>query len=215
MIRVFLVDDHEVVRGGIAKLIDAEPDLEVIGEAATAKQAVGRIAATSADVVVLDVHLPDGSGIDVCREVRSAQPAVQCLIFTAYDDDKAIYAAVLAGAAGYVLKDIRGQNLIESIRRVAGGHNLIDRTMSDSVVAQIDQAQSGSVQSDLTTRERDVLQLIAEGLTNRQIGGRLDLAEKTVKNYVSAILAKLGMQRRTQAAVYRAMLPTVVKPEAR
>jgi two-component system response regulator DevR len=215
MIRVFLVDDHEVVRGGVAELIDAEPDMEIVGEAGTAKQAVGRIIATCPDVVVLDVHLPDGSGIDVCREVRSAQPTVRCLIFTAFDDDTAIYAAVLAGASGYVMKDIRGQNLLESIRRVAAGQNLIDRTMSDSVVAQIEQTRAESVQSDLTAREREVLELIAEGLTNRQIGARMELAEKTVKNYVSAILAKLGMERRTQAAVYRARLPSATAPEVR
>jgi two-component system, NarL family, response regulator DevR len=206
MTRVFLVDDHEIVRRGIAELIAAESDLEVIGEAATAKQAVGRIAATSPDVVVLDVHLPDGSGIDVCREVRSANPSVRCLILTAFDDDEAGYAAVLAGASGYVLKDIRGHNLIESVRAVARGRSLIDPAVARRVAGRVDEVHPGPDELDLTQRERQVLQLIADGLTNRQIGDQLDLAEKTVKNYVSALLAKLGMTRRTQAAVYGAKL---------
>jgi two-component system, NarL family, response regulator DevR len=206
MTRVFLVDDHEIVRRGIADLIDAEPDLEVVGEAATAKQAVARVAATAPDVAVLDVHLPDGSGIDVCRDIRSANPSVRCLILTAFDDDKASYAAVLAGASGYVLKDIRGQNLIDSIRAVARGRSLISAAMKRRVVDRIGEANHGSPDLDLTQRERQVLELIADGLTNRQIGDRLELAEKTVKNYVSALLAKLGMSRRTQAAVYGAKL---------
>jgi two-component system response regulator DevR len=206
MTTVFLVDDHEIVRRGILELIEAEPDLTVIGEAATARQALGRIGATLPDVAVLDVKLPDRSGIDVCREVRAAYPSVRCLILTAFDDDKANYAAVLAGASGYVLKDIRGQNLIESIRRVAKGHSLIDPSMTRRIVAQINETQSASPHSDLTMRERQVLELIADGLTNRQIGERLQLAEKTVKNYVSTLLTKLGMERRTQAAVYGARL---------
>jgi two-component system, NarL family, response regulator DevR len=206
MTRVFLVDDHEIVRRGIADLIDAEPDLEVVGEAATAKQAVARVAATAPDVAVLDVHLPDGSGIDVCRDIRSANPSVRCLILTAFDDDKASDAAVLAGASGYVLKDIRGQSLIESIRAVARGRSLISAAMTRRVVDRIGEANHGSPDLDLTQRERQVLELIADGLTNRQIGDRLELAEKTVKNYVSALLAKLGMSRRTQAAVYGAKL---------
>lgn len=202
MTTVFLVDDHEIVRRGITELIEAEPDLTVIGEAATARQALGRIGATLPDVAVLDVKLPDRSGIDVCREVRAAHPSVHCLILTAFDDDKANYAAVLAGASGYVLKDIRGQNLIESIRRVASGHSLIDPAMTKRILAQINETQSASPRSDLTMRERQVLELIADGLTNRQIGERLQLAEKTVKNYVSGLLRKLGLERRTQAAVY-------------
>jgi DNA-binding NarL/FixJ family response regulator len=206
MTKVFLVDDHEIVRHGIADLINAEPDLEVIGEAATARQALGRIAATLPDIAVLDVKLPDGNGIDVCRDIKSAHPGVKCLILTAFDDDKASYAAVLAGASGYVLKDIRGQNLIASIRKVAGGGSLIDWTMRKRVVEQINEEQSGSAEFDLTPRERQVLEHIADGLTNRQIGEQLELAEKTVKNYVSALLAKLGMERRTQAAVYGAKL---------
>jgi DNA-binding NarL/FixJ family response regulator len=204
MTRVFLLDDHEIVRRGIADLIDAEDDLEVVGEAGTAAQALGRIAATRPDVAVLDVHLPDGSGIDVCREVRSTHPDVACLILTAFDDDKASYAAVLAGAAGYVLKDIRGQGLIDGIRTVARGGSLVDPAMTKRVVSRIQEQKPASPEVDLTLRERQVLALIAEGLTNRQIGERLELAEKTVKNYVSGLLMKLGMERRTQAAVYGA-----------
>ncbi|MBX0298931.1 response regulator transcription factor [Cryobacterium sp. 1639] len=206
MIRVFLVDDHEVVRRGIADMINAEPDLEVVGEAATARQAVARVAATVPDVAVLDVRLPDGSGIDVCRAIRSANPVVQCLMLTAYDDDKASYSAVLAGASGYVLKDIRGQHLVESIRRVARGESLVQKAVTRKVVTELTGTAADSPASNLTTRERQVLELIAEGLTNRQIGDQLDLAEKTVKNYVSGLLAKLGMARRTQAAVYGAGL---------
>jgi len=205
MIRVFLVDDHEIVRRGVADLIDAEADLQVVGEASTARQAMGRIEATSPDVAVLDVRLPDGSGIDLCRAIRSAHPEIHCLMLTAYDDDEASYTAVLAGASGYVLKDIKGQGLIGSIRQVAAGRNLMDRAVTRRVVETATQAQGPAV--ELSLRERQVLDLIAEGFTNRQIGERLDLAEKTVKNYVSGLLAKLGMERRTQAAVYGAQNP--------
>ncbi|MEX1079121.1 MAG: response regulator transcription factor [Homoserinimonas sp.] len=205
MIRVFLLDDHEIVRTGVADLINSEPDLDVVGEASTVRQAFGRIAATLPDVAVLDVRLPDGNGIDLCRDIRSAHPEVHCLMLTAYDDDEAVYTAVLAGASGYVLKDIRGQRLVESIRRVADGKNLMDPSAARRVV----QAARSETSQDalLTLRERQVLELIAEGLTNRQIGERLRLAEKTVKNYVSGLLAKLGMERRTQAAVYGSQLP--------
>jgi len=211
--RVFVVDDHEIVRRGIADMIDAEHDLEVVGEASTAQQALSRVAATLPDVVVLDVRLPDGSGIDVCRSILSAHPEVRCLMLTAYDDDRASYAAVLAGASGYVLKDIRGQKLIEGIRAVAAGRSLVTRAVSDKVVDSLTATATASASAaasrdvpDLTLRERQVLGLIADGLTNRQIGERLELAEKTVKNYVSGLLAKLGMERRTQAAVYGARL---------
>jgi len=208
--RVFLVDDHEIVRRGIAEIIDTERDLEVVGEASTAQQALGRVAAILPDIVVLDVRLPDGSGIDVCRSILSAHPEMRCLMLTAYDDDQASYAAVLAGASGYVLKDIRGQKLVEGIRAVAAGRTLITRAVSDKVVSTLTASAASSSAPDvpeLTLRERQVLGLIADGLTNRQIGERLDLAEKTVKNYVSGLLAKLGMERRTQAAVYGAQLP--------
>jgi DNA-binding NarL/FixJ family response regulator len=206
MTRVFLVDDHEIVRRGIAELIDRESDLEVVGEAGTVRDALGRGAATRPDVVVLDVKLPDGSGIDLCRAIRSAHPDLPCLMLTAYDDDEASVAAVLAGAAGYVLKDIRGQSLVEGIRKVASGGSLISPTVSARVRAGLSRPPSSRPDDgpELTLRERQVLELIADGLTNRQIGDRLSLAEKTVKNYVSELLAKLGMERRTQAAVYAA-----------
>jgi len=205
MIRVFLVDDHEIVRRGIGDLINAEDDLEVVGESASVAHTLGRVAATKPDVAVLDVRLPDGSGIDLCRAIRSAHPDIQCIMLTAYDDDEASYSAVLAGAAGYVLKDIRGQNLIDGIRRVARGESLLAKGLATRVVASLSASVAPEIAGpELTLRERQVLELIAEGLTNRQIGERLELAEKTVKNYVSGLLAKLGMERRTQAAVYGA-----------
>ncbi|MEO8261616.1 MAG: response regulator transcription factor [Pseudolysinimonas sp.] len=208
MTRVFLVDDHEIVRRGIADLINAENDLEVVGESPTVAHTLARIAATRPDVAVLDVRLPDGSGIDLCRAIRSANPDLECIMLTAYDDDEASYSAVLAGAAGYVLKDIRGQNLIEGIRRVARGESLMPKGLGARVVASLSTPPATPAEGpDLTLRERQVLDLIAEGLTNRQIGDRLELAEKTVKNYVSGLLAKLGMERRTQAAVYGATRP--------
>jgi DNA-binding NarL/FixJ family response regulator len=202
MIRVFLLDDHELVRRGITALLNAEPDIEVVGEASTAAQARARIRAVRPDVAILDVRLPDGSGIDVCREVRSDNPEVKCLILTGYDDDEAIYAAVLAGAAGYVIKDVHGSGLLDSLRKVAAGKQLIHPSLSNRVVQRItDTHQSDPRLESLNARERDILPLIAEGLTNREIGDRLGLAEKTVKNYISGLLAKLGLQRRTQAAV--------------
>lgn len=211
MTRVFLVDDHEIVRRGLVELIDGERDLEVVGESGTIRGTLARIAATRPDVAVLDVRLPDGNGIDLCRVIRSEYPELHCLILTAYDDDQASYAAVIAGASGYVLKDIRGQGLIDGIRRVARGESLISRTITDRVVASLrpPDADVGTPDPhpDLTLRERQILDLIADGLTNRQIGERLDLAEKTIKNYVSGLLAKLGMERRTQAAVYRTQHP--------
>jgi len=203
MTTVFLVDDHEIVRRGIADLINLERDLDVVGEAATVDRTLARIAATLPDVAVLDVRLPDGSGIDLCRDIRSAHPDTRCIILTAYDDDQASYAAVLAGASGYVLKDIRGQKLIETIRRVAAGETLVRREVAAQVVVNLTQPDRDT-SPDLSLRERQILELIAEGMTNRQIGERLELAEKTVKNYVSGLLAKLGMERRTQAAVYGA-----------
>ena len=205
--RVFLVDDHEIVRRGIAELLERESDIEIVGESGSVRGALGRIAATEPDVVVLDVRLPDGSGVDLCRSIRSEHPEIACIMLTAFDDDDASYAAVLAGAAGYVLKDIRGQNLVEGIRRVATGQTLIPAIVRDRIVAVLTRPepliQGGPA---LTLRETQVLHLIADGMTNRQIGERLELAEKTVKNYVSGLLAKLGMERRTQAAVYGAQL---------
>ena len=202
MIRVFLLDDHELVRRGISALLAAEVDIEVVGEASTAAQAIGRIRATTPDVAVLDVRLPDGSGIDVCRDIRSSLPGTRCLMLTGYDDDEAIYAAVLAGASGYVIKDIRGSGLVDSVRAVAAGRSLLDPALNRRVVERINENHEADPRlQSLTIRERQILPLIAEGLTNREIGERLNLAEKTVKNYISGLLSKLGLQRRTQAAV--------------
>jgi two-component system response regulator DevR len=207
MTRVFLVDDHEIVRNGVANLIDAQPDLDVVGEADSVRQALARIPAAAPDVVVLDLRLPDGDGIELCRAIRSAEPQIRCLMLTAHDDDEASIAAVLAGASGYELKSIRGRNLTDAIRRVARGESLVSRGVAERVVAVAAASPAsddgpGSPATELTLRERQVLRCIGDGLTNRQIGERLGLAEKTVKNYVSGLLAKLGMQRRTQAAVY-------------
>lgn len=205
MIRVFLVDDHEVVRRGVAELLDAQGDLRVVGESGTAASTLPRIAATSPDVVLLDVRLPDGDGIELCRAIRSRFPRVRCLVFTAFDDDEATYAAVLAGAAGYVLKDVRGPSLVEAVRRVARGGSLLSPSVVARLVTALDRPSAPERDADeppLTRRERQLLRLISEGLTNRQIGERLGIREKTVKNYVSGLLAKLGMERRTQAAVY-------------
>lgn len=205
MISVFLVDDHEIVRRGVADLIQSAPDLHVVGEASTVRQAAGRIAATSPDVALLDVRLPDGSGIDLCRTIRSRNPAVACLILTGYDDDAAVSAAMLAGAAGYVLKDVGGSRLLDAIRAVASGRSLIDAAVAQRAAAMIrrraddDDPRLGS----LGLRERQILRLIADGLTNRQIGERLGIAEKTVKNYVSSLLSKLGLERRTQAVAFQ------------
>ena len=202
MIRVFLLDNHELVRRGISALLAAEVDIEVVGEASTAAQAIGRIRATTPDVAVLDVRLPDGSGIDVCRDIRSSLPGTHCLMLTGYDDDEAIYAAVLAGASGYVIKDIRGSGLVDSVRAVAAGRSLLDPALNRRVVERINENHEADPRlQSLTIRERQILPLIAEGLTNREIGERLNLAEKTVKNYISGLLSKLGLQRRTQAAV--------------
>jgi two-component system response regulator DevR len=206
-VRVFLLDDHELVRRGIADLLGSVPGFEVVGEAATTEQALNRIPAVRPDVAILDVRLPDGSGIDVCRQIRSAFPATYCLMLTSYDDQDAILVAVLAGASGYVLKEVRGANLVDSVRRVALGESLIERSLVDKVMARIRHSEPPDRRSaGLTQREIEVLDLIADGLTNRQIGERLFLAEKTVKNYVSSLLAKLGMERRTQAAVFGAQL---------
>ncbi len=202
MTRVFLVDDHEIVRRGIADLIDAERDLEVVGESGQVRGTLAKIGVTRPDVVVLDVRLPDGDGIELCRAIRSAHPEMRCLMLTAYDDDEASRSAVLAGASGYVLKEIRARGLIEGVRKVAAGGTLLSARVSERI-AESFAAPRVDDEPGLTLRERQVLDLITEGLTNRQIGDRLGLAEKTVKNYVSGLLAKLGMERRTQAAVYR------------
>lgn len=206
MTRVFVVDDHEIVRTGLTGLINAQADLEVVGEAATQRQAVGRVAATRPDVVVLDVRLAEGSGIDACRVIRSREPGIRCLMLTAFDDDEASCASVLAGASGYVLKDIRGERLVEGIRAVARGESLLTPLLAGRAVISLALDRGDPAVRSLTSRERQVLELISQGLTNRQIGEQLDLAEKTVKNYVSGVLSKLGMERRTQAAVFGAEL---------
>ncbi|MFJ2552635.1 response regulator [Microbacterium sp. NPDC087591] len=206
MIRVFLVDDHSVVRRGIAQILDAEDGFEVVGESGAVRGTLGRVAATRPDVVILDIRLPDGSGVDLCRSIRSESPGIRCLMLTAFDDDAASAASVLAGASGYVLKTIRGTSLIDAIHQVASGADVMPQAVTDRVRAGLSDRASRvpAREEPLTLRERQILQLISEGLTNRQIGDRLGLAEKTVKNYVSGLLAKLGMQRRTQAAVYGA-----------
>ncbi|MCU1433151.1 MAG: transcriptional regulator [Actinotalea sp.] len=204
-IRVFLLDDHEIVRRGLRELLEREDDIEVVGESGSAQEAQRRIPALRPDVAVLDARLPDGSGIDVCREVRSQDPTIKALILTSYDDDEALFSAIMAGAAGYVLKEVRGTDLVDGIRRVASGQSLLDPAVTAQVLERL---RNGPAQDPrlegLTAQERRILELISDGLSNRQIAEAMFLAEKTVKNYVSSILAKLGMERRTQAAVFRA-----------
>jgi DNA-binding NarL/FixJ family response regulator len=201
-IRVFLVDDHEIVRRGVRNLLESEGDIEIVGEAGTAAEATAAILALRPDVCVLDANLPDGSGIEVCREVREVDPSIKGLILTSYDDDNAISAAILAGAAGYVLKQIEGSSLVSGVRLVASGHSLIDPAVATRVVEQVQfHRRSLDLLTDLTPQQSKILFLIAEGLTNRQIAERLFLAEKTVKNHVTGLLARLGVKHRTQAAV--------------
>jgi DNA-binding NarL/FixJ family response regulator len=208
-IKVFLLDDHEVVRRGVRDMLEAEPDITVVGEAGTAESALARIPALRPDVAVLDVRLPDGDGVSVCREIRSRMPEVACLMLTSFGDDEALFDAIMAGAAGYVLKQIRGTDLIGAVRTVARGESMLDPEAASKVMARMrDQASKTDPLSGLTPQERKILQLIGEGLTNRQIGERMFLAEKTVKNYVSALFAKLGMERRTQAAAYASRIFT-------
>ena len=202
-IRVFLLDDHEVVRRGLKDLLEAEGDIEVVGESGLADEARRRIPALRPHVAVLDGRLPDGSGIDVCRDIRSGHPEIAALILTSYDDDEALFAAIMAGAAGYVLKQIRGHDLVDAVRRVAAGQSLLDPAVTAQVLDRLRQGPpQDSALAPLTDQERRILELIGEGLTNRQIGERMFLAEKTVKNYVSSLLSKLGLERRTQAAVF-------------
>ncbi|HUR22954.1 MAG TPA: response regulator transcription factor, partial [Acidimicrobiales bacterium] len=196
MTRVFLLDDHEIVRRGLKELLESEEDLVVVGEAGTAAEALERIPATTPDVAVLDVRLPDGDGVEVCREIRSAHPEINCLMLTSYADDEALFSAILAGAAGYVLKQVRGTDLVDSIRRVAQGQSLLDPGVTARVLERLRNPQAPDEHlASLSDQERRILDLIAEGLTNRQIGERMYLAEKTVKNYVSNVLMKLGMSR--------------------
>ncbi len=206
-IRVFLLDDHEIVRRGVRDLLEAEPDITVVGEAGTASSALARIPALRPDVAVLDVRLPDGDGVSVCRDIRSKVPEVACLMLTSFGDDEALFDAIMAGAAGYVLKQIRGTDLVGAVRTVSVGRSLLDPEAASRVMARMrEAAHRADPLAALTGQERKILELIGEGLTNRQIGERLFLAEKTVKNYVSALFAKLGMERRTQAAAYAARL---------
>jgi two-component system, NarL family, response regulator DevR len=206
-IGVFLLDDHEIVRRGVRDLLEAEPDITVVGEAGTAAEALARIPALRPDVAVLDVRLPDGDGVSVCREIRSRMPAVGCLMLTSFGDDEALFDAIMAGASGYVLKQIRGTDLVGAVRTIAGGRSLLDPEAAARVMRRMrDEAERSDPLSGLTEQERKILELIGEGLTNRQIGERMFLAEKTVKNYVSGLFAKLGMERRTQAAAYAARI---------
>jgi two-component system response regulator DevR len=208
-IRVFLLDDHELVRRGVRDLVSAEPDIDVVGEAGTGQEALQRIPATKPDVAVLDVRLGDDpsemSGVEVCREIRSAHPEIACVMLTSYADDEALFASIMAGAAGYVLKQIRGSDLVEGIRRVAAGESLLDPSVTARVLERL-RTPALDPLAALTPQERRILDLITEGMTNRQIGDEMFLAEKTVKNYVSHLLAKLGMERRTEAAAYAATL---------
>lgn len=206
-LRVFLVDDHEVVRNGLRSMLEADGGIEVVGEAGTAAEAITRGVALGPDVAVLDIRLPDGDGIEVCRELRSRLPDVQCLMLTSFADDEALFAAIMAGASGYVLKQIRGSDLVDAVRRVGRGESLIDPAMTKRVFDRLRDGPARDERLDrLSDQERRVLDLVAEGLTNRQIADRLYLAEKTVKNYVSSMLSKLGMDRRSEAAAYAARL---------
>ncbi len=211
-VRVFLLDDHEIVRRGVRELLEMEEDFEVVGEAGTAEDALARIAASVPDVAIIDMRLPDGNGVEVCREVRSRNPEIQCVVLTSFADDEALFDSIMAGAAGYLLKQIKGNDLVDAVRLVAAGQSLLDPNVTARVLERL---RTGPVQDErlarLTEQERKILDLIAEGLTNRQIGERMFLAEKTVKNYVSNLLAKLGMERRTEAAVFATRL---AKPNA-
>jgi two-component system, NarL family, response regulator DevR len=214
-ITVFLLDDHEVVRRGVHEMLTVEDDIEVVGEAGTAAEALARIPAVRPDVAVLDVRLPDGSGVEVCREIRSGDESVKCLMLTSFADDEALFDAIMAGASGYVLKAIRGNELLAAVRDVAAGRSLLDPVATARVLERLrDGGGAGGRRrgegdeklASLTDQERKILDLIGEGLTNRAIGERLHLAEKTIKNYVSSLLSKLGMERRSQAAAYVARL---------
>lgn len=209
-ITVFILDDHEIVRRGLIDLLESHPRMKVVGEASLAVDAVHRIPAVRPDVALLDVRLPDGSGVDVCRDIRSLVPQTRCLMLTSFDDDDALFAAVMAGASGYLLKQVRGSSLTDAIEEIAAGRSLIDPSMTERLLKRLRTPQRTAEEhepaDDLTPREHEILLLITEGMTNRQIGERLFLAEKTVKHYVSGLLTKLGMQRRTQIAAYGSRL---------
>lgn len=214
-IRVYLLDDHEVVRQGLRALLEAGGDIEVVGESGSAVEATARIPALRPDVAVLDGRLPDGSGIEVCRAIRSVDPTINALILTSYDDDEALFGAIMAGASGYVLKEVKGTELINAVRHVASGQSLIDPKLTRTILDRIRNGPRTAPElAGLSDQELKLLNLIAEGLTNREIGERMFLAEKTVKNYVSTILGKLGLERRTQAAVLASKLLGQPGPEA-
>ncbi len=204
MVRVFLVDDHEVVRRGVAELLDAHPEITIVGEAGSVREALARIPASAPDVAVLDVRLPDGDGVSLCRELKQDNPALVCLMLTSFGDDEAMLNAVIAGAAGYVLKDVRGNDLVEAVLTVAAGGSLLDPHAVSVLLDRLRSPKSVDPLDELSEQERRIFALIGEGLSNREIADRMSLAEKTVKNYVSNVLAKLGMQRRTQAALLAA-----------
>jgi len=202
-IRVFLLDDHEVVRKGVAAMLESEGDIEIVGEAGTVAQAIARIPAAAPHVAVLDVRLPDGDGVSVCREIRSEHPEIACLMLTSFSDEEALFDAVMAGASGYVLKQIHGSDLVGAVRTVAAGQSLLDPRSTAQMLQRLrDRETRKDPLAALTDQEKQILELIGEGLTNRQIGERMFLAEKTVKNYVSNLFTKLGMSRRTQAAAF-------------
>ncbi|UFR06265.1 response regulator transcription factor [Streptomyces sp. Go40/10] len=218
-IRVFLLDDHEVVRRGVRDLLDDEPDITVTGEAATVAQALARVPALRPDVAVLDVRLPDGDGVTACRELRSHLPELACLMLTSFDDEEALLDSIMAGASGYVLKQIQGSGLVSAVRTVAAGQSLLDPSATTRLMARLRDGREKETEPDalpgLTAREREILALIGEGLTNREIGGRLYLAEKTVKNHISRLLAKLGVERRVQAAVIATQAQDRLRAEGR
>jgi len=202
-IRVYLLDDHEIVRRGIRDLLEAEGDIVVVGESGLAQEAARRIPALRPDVAILDGRLPDGSGVDVCREVRSRSPQIAALILTSFDDDDALFSAIMAGAAGYLLKQVGGNALVDAVRRVAAGQSLLDPGVTAKVLERLRSGpREDPALAQLTTQERRILDLVGEGMTNRQIAETVHLAEKTVKNYVSSMLTKLGLQSRTQAAIF-------------
>ncbi|HEV7907893.1 MAG TPA: response regulator transcription factor [Pseudonocardiaceae bacterium] len=201
-VRVLLVDDHEVVRRGLREMLDDTGDVEVVAEAGSVAEAITRAGATRPDVAVVDVQLPDGSGVDLCRELRSLPDAPRCLVLTAFDDEEALVGAIMAGASGYLLKQVRGQDLVTAVREVAAGRSLLDPVTTARVLDRMRRPAQTDVLAGFTDQERRVLEFIGEGMTNRQIAERLFLAEKTVKNYVTSVLAKLGMERRTQAAAW-------------
>ena len=212
MTTVFLVDDHELVRRGVAELLEAEPDLQVVGEAGSVGEAMLRLPALRPSVAVLDVRLPDGNGVELCREIRSLLPGTACLMLTSFTDDQALFDAVLAGASGYVVKDVRGADLVGAVRTVGAGGSLLDPYATSLVLARLRAPAPHDALEALSEQERKVLALVGEGLTNREIGARMHLAEKTVKNYVSNVLSKLGMQRRTQVAVLATELKQATTP---